>query len=135
MSGVFERNETILFRHCDPAGIVFFPRYLEMVNDSVEALFAKIGHPFHELHRGGGVPTVALVTEFTAPSRLGEKLALKLSVVAIGRTSADLRHEARGGGETRFRIRQRIVNVGSDMRPAPWPEDLRAALARYQETP
>jgi 4-hydroxybenzoyl-CoA thioesterase len=24
-------TQKVLFRHCDPAGIVFFPRYFEMV--------------------------------------------------------------------------------------------------------
>ena len=34
-----EMNVEVGFRHCDPAGIVFYPRYAEMVNDTVEHWF------------------------------------------------------------------------------------------------
>ena len=34
----FTAEMTVAFRHCDPAGIVFYPRYFEMINDFVEAL-------------------------------------------------------------------------------------------------
>ena len=33
---VFSFSQDIGFRHCDPAGIVFYPRYFEMMNDAVE---------------------------------------------------------------------------------------------------
>ena len=32
----FERPLRIRFAHCDPAGIVFFPQYLVMINNLVE---------------------------------------------------------------------------------------------------
>ena len=35
----FTYPHKVLFRHCDPAGIVFYPRYFEMMNDTVEAFF------------------------------------------------------------------------------------------------
>ena len=38
----FEFRQTIGFKHCDPAGIVFYPRYFEMFNDCVEA-FLTVG--------------------------------------------------------------------------------------------
>ena len=31
----FERPRRIRFAHCDPAGIVFFPQYLVMLNNLV----------------------------------------------------------------------------------------------------
>lgn len=33
----FSYRQKVLFMHYDPAGIVFFPRYFEMMNDCVEA--------------------------------------------------------------------------------------------------
>ena len=36
----------VLFKHCDPAGIVFHPRYFETVNDCVAAFFDALGDPF-----------------------------------------------------------------------------------------
>jgi 4-hydroxybenzoyl-CoA thioesterase len=43
---LFSINQKVLFKHCDPAGIVFYPRYFEMINDCVEAFFDEIGTPF-----------------------------------------------------------------------------------------
>ena len=44
---VFQREQVVRFGHCDPAGIVFFPRYFEMLNELVEDWFAQaLGLPF-----------------------------------------------------------------------------------------
>ena len=58
---MFEMTQKILFKHCDPAGIVFFPRYFEMINDCVEEFFAEmLDWPFETLLKTNGVPTVAI---------------------------------------------------------------------------
>ncbi|CPO21707.1 4-hydroxybenzoyl CoA thioesterase [Bordetella pertussis] len=36
MAEPFVSEVEVRFRHCDPAGIVFYPRYFEMINDFVE---------------------------------------------------------------------------------------------------
>ena len=52
---MYEFHQKVLFKHCDPAGIVFFPRYYEMVNDCVEAFFADVlDWPFEAMHGAGG---------------------------------------------------------------------------------
>lgn len=99
----FRRRLTVRFRHCDPAGIVFFPRYLEMLNDLFEDFMAGLGHPFAALHGSdaapgaetGGVPTVRVEADFLAPSRLGDQLELTLGVARLGRSSVTLACEAR----------------------------------------
>ena len=46
--------QKVQFKHCDPAGIVFYPRFIEMINDAVEAMFDEaIGWPFEVLLRDG----------------------------------------------------------------------------------
>ena len=74
----YTRPFAIEFGHCDPAGIVFYPRYVEMVNHMAENFFADvIGHPYARvIGDGNGCPTVRLEVDFRAPSRLGERLAL-----------------------------------------------------------
>ena len=70
-------SQRVRFQHCDPAGIVFFPRYFEMVNATVEEWFAeRLGMPFAEMHgpTQGGVPTASIRADFRAPSRLGDLL-------------------------------------------------------------
>ena len=81
------------FNHCDPAGIVFYPRYFEMTNAAVESLFRDgLRHPFARLMaEGAGVPTARIEVDFRAPSRLGDRLDLAVDVVALGRSSVTFR--------------------------------------------
>ena len=46
---VFETVIPVRFQHCDPAGIVFYPRYLEMINQTVEEWFAAMGRAFPDM--------------------------------------------------------------------------------------
>ena len=125
----FKYPQKILFKHCDPAGIVFYPRYFEMINDCVEAFFDQVvGLPFHTLHAVGGVPTVETRTRFTAPSRHGDQIELTLACTRVGRSSLDLTVTGAQGAETRFVTETTLVFVDLDGRPAPWPEDVRARL-------
>ena len=132
----YARDIRIEFSHCDPAGIVFFPRYFEMINSVVENFFReRLGHPFERITmiEGHGVPTVHLETDFRAPSRLGDLVRFTLTVSGLGRASLDLHHRAAMGGELRLEARQRIVWIGRDGRAAPWPDALRAGLVREME--
>ena len=58
----FQKLVKVRFQHCDPAGIVFYPRYFEMVNAVVEDWFEEMGEPFATLRTESAlvVPTVQL---------------------------------------------------------------------------
>ena len=73
--GFFRSEILIRFAHCDPAGIVFYPRYLEMFNNLVEDWFREgLGLPFPDLiKRGWGVPTAHLEVDFVATCFLGRR--------------------------------------------------------------
>ena len=132
----FAYPQKVLFRHCDPAGIVFFPRYAEMVNDAVEALFAdRLGWPFETMHPDAGVPTAAIDLQFKAPSRHGDTLTLEITIAAIGGSSMKLRTRAACGDETRFTADQTIVCINATGRPQRWPEDVRARATKIMEAP
>ena len=127
----YTRPFAIEFNHCDPAGIVFYPRYLEMVNHMAENFFADVvGHPYARMIAdGNGCPTVRLQVDFRAPSRLGERLTLRLRVTGVGRSSGDFAVEGRGPeGHMRFEARKRMVCIGPDTRAAPWPDAIRDKL-------
>lgn len=132
---MFERREKILFRHCDPAGIVFFPRYFEMVNDHVEAFFAEILHwPFEVMLADGGLPTRAISTGFTAPSRHGDVLTLRLDLRRLGDTSLEYRMTASAGDELRFETEATLVHIDRQGRPSPWPETIRDRIQTWKDT-
>lgn len=129
---MFERNELIRFQHCDPAGIVFYPRYVEMINATVEDWFAAIGLPFAEIHitRNVAIPVVSLSVEFQMPSRLGEFVTFSLTLERLGTSSAKLSLSARCGDQARLQASLTLVHIDkADMRPRPWPEEFRVAMS------
>jgi 4-hydroxybenzoyl-CoA thioesterase len=132
----FTVTRTVRFQHCDPAGIVFYPRYFEMINATVEDWFEAMGMPFSAMHgaEGAGVPTVSISAEFPAPSRLGDRLEFGVTVEKLGRASAGLKIEARCQGELRLVARPVLVWIdGAAMKARPWPDDLRRRMAEMME--
>jgi 4-hydroxybenzoyl-CoA thioesterase len=125
------RTVPVEFNHCDPAGIVFYPRYFEMTNSVTENFFAEVvGRSYAQMtmRDGNGVPTVRIEADFRAPSRLGDRLAFTLEVVRLGGSSATFRIVARVGEEVRMEARLTLVWVSPEGRAAPWPADMRARL-------
>ena len=138
MSGqIFTARRKVRFADCDAAGIVFYPRYLEMLNGVVEDWFAgPLGASFRELHveRHVSVPTAAVEARFIAPSRLEDELTFSLTATRLGGASCGLRHLIECDGQRRFEATQTIVYVGRSLKPEPWPEALRAGIAPFVET-
>jgi 4-hydroxybenzoyl-CoA thioesterase len=128
----FHHDQPVLFRHCDPAGIVFYPRYFEMLNDVAEAWFAaRLGWDWSDLHGPAGmaVPTVAVDVHFRAPSRHGDALVFTLRVTRVGRTSVGLSIVATCGAEVRLSATQTLVCIAKETgRPVAWPEHVRRKI-------
>lgn len=125
----FFYHQKIKFRQCDPAGIVFYPRYFEMINDTVEAFFDQVLHyPFADVMQGNGVPTVQIDARFTAPSYLGEVLDIALNVARVGRSSLDLRFDALCDTQPRFNARATLVFIAGQGTATPWPDKIRTVL-------
>jgi len=127
----YQRLIQVEFNHCDPAGIVFYPRYFEMTNSVIENFFAeRLGRSFAQItmRDHGGVPTVRITADFRAPSRLGDMLTFTLTVRHLGGSSVALALTATVGPEVRLAADLTLVWVTPKGRAAPWPADLRAAL-------
>jgi 4-hydroxybenzoyl-CoA thioesterase len=85
---IFTKQEKLKFKHIDYAGIVFYPRFLEMLNDLVEDWFEEaLDRPFSKMHETNGIPTVDLKIQFKNPARLGEVLTKKLWVIELRNSS------------------------------------------------
>ncbi|MEO0363374.1 MAG: thioesterase family protein [Pseudomonadota bacterium] len=128
----FVFHQKVLFKHCDPNGIVFYPRYFEMTNDAVEAWFAdRLGAPFEELHgpQGLGVPTAAIEIAFKAPSFHGDLLDFTLTPRRLGRASLRLSTVADCAGERRLTMTSTLVMAAAKGGGArPWPDEIRARI-------
>ena len=130
----FTLQQKVRFQHCDPAGIVFYPRYFEMINATVEEWFAqRLGVPFERLHGplGAAVPTASMAVKFHAPSRLGEMMEFRLKPTRIGRASLVLSIEAYCGAEKRLSMESTLVFTSKEVSgPEPWPDDLRQRISQ-----
>lgn len=125
----FRLQQPVRFQHCDPAGIVFYPRYFEMINLCVETWCEEVlSYPFSAMHGGGfAIPTATISVDFTAPSRLGDVLEFSLEVEKVGRTSVSLAFRAVAGEELRLKGSSVLVHVDQKVgKPVRWPEDVRA---------
>ncbi|MGP9565962.1 acyl-CoA thioesterase [Halomonas sp. AOP5-B2-8] len=125
----FTSQRKVRFQHCDPAGIVFYPRYFELINSVVEDWFEEVvQHDFNQLHieSGTGVPTAAIDTQFHAPSRLGELLNFELTVQAVGRSSLDLKIVAYCGEQKRLTSYSTLVFMDlTSGKSMPWTDAIR----------
>ena len=132
----FTKSTLIRFRHCDPAGIVFYPRYFEMLNDLVEDWFQSMDWDFASLHseKQQGIPTVKIETEFLAASRLGDVLELRLELLKLGNSSFELAYVASCNGELRLQAKANLVyisNDGQQIKSLPIPDKLREKMHPY----
>ncbi|HVO17067.1 MAG TPA: thioesterase family protein [Alphaproteobacteria bacterium] len=126
----------IRFTHTDPAGIVFFPRFFEMIQAAVEEWFTQgLGINFAKFVRDGfGTPTAHTECDFLKPCFLGDFLDIAVTLERVGRTSLELSFVGTVDGEERLRARSVLVLFSLIRRATvPIDGDLRARLERYRE--
>ncbi|MCW6510000.1 acyl-CoA thioesterase [Lichenifustis flavocetrariae] len=136
-TAVWSTAVPIRFRHCDPAGIVFTPRYFDILNEAVEQFFgAALGLDYYLLisERKIGLGYAQASCEFLKPSRMGEVLDVAVLVERIGGSSYTLVLPVfKDGVEV---VRGRLVTVTTMLEAftsRPIPDDIRAGLEGYRD--
>ena len=133
---VFSIKRSMRFSDCDPAGMVFYPHYFVMLNGLVEDWFTEgLGVNYAHLLgvRGIGLPTVALQSEFRAPSRMGDTLEMRLQVQRVGARSITLRIDYVQGTTCCVQIGLTLVTTSLAHDGAiDIPTDVREAIAHWQ---
>ena len=131
----FEKHHLIRFHHCDPAGIVFYPEYLVIIDELIEDWCTegkKISFAdLHAVHRVG-IPAARIEVDFLSPSKIGDVLCLRLFVTRIGTKSFRLLVEA--SVDEKVRLRAELVRVVASLdglRGIPVPDVLRARFQPY----
>ncbi|MBK5913917.1 acyl-CoA thioesterase [Rhodocyclus purpureus] len=134
---VFTKKKNVRFSHCDPAGIVFYPRYAELCNELVEDWFREaLGVDFHQFQEKLrlSVPAVRLNVEFLQPSTYGEVLEFALHVTELGNSSLSLSVIAWCGEQERVRIQLKLVMISLDtMRSVKIDDEWRAKFSAFLE--
>jgi 4-hydroxybenzoyl-CoA thioesterase len=91
-----KRQVTIEWGDCDPAGIVFYPRYFEIFDASTAYLFqAALGYSKYEMTLRFGIvgyPMVETGAYFHVPSRYGDVVSIETQITRFGRSSFDVSH-------------------------------------------
>jgi 4-hydroxybenzoyl-CoA thioesterase len=87
---------------CDPAGIIFYPRYFEIFDTSTTALFERaLGMnkiAYLKAYDFAGHPVVETRARFRQPTRFGDDVAIETKVVECAGSSFKLEHRISKGG-------------------------------------
>jgi 4-hydroxybenzoyl-CoA thioesterase len=97
------RTIRIEWGDCDPAGIVFYPRYFAFFDACTAALFEQAltmnGREMRKTYGCVGFPLVDTRARFLIPSRFGDEVTVATQVTACRRSSFDVHHRLLKGGE------------------------------------
>jgi 4-hydroxybenzoyl-CoA thioesterase len=90
------RKTRIEWCDCDPAGIIFYPRYFEIFDTSTTVLIERaLGMnkiEYLKAYDFAGHPLVQSRARFRTPTRFGDEVAIETTLVGIGRSSFKIEH-------------------------------------------
>jgi 4-hydroxybenzoyl-CoA thioesterase len=97
------RTVRIEWGDCDPAGIVFFPRYFQMLDASTTALFERaLGMTKFQFLKAYGIigyPVVDVRARFILPSRFSDVVEIETTIGELRRSSFLVNHRLLKDGE------------------------------------
>ena len=136
------RTTRIEWCDCDPAGIIFYPRYFEIFDTGTTALFeralgmSKIA--YLKAYDFAGHPVVETRARFRQPTRFGDDISIETTLVECGESTFKLEHRVSKGGtlavegfETRVWVKRDAGNPRR-MRPQPIPPEVVSRLKQAE---
>ena len=130
----------IQWGECDPAGIVFYPRYFEMFDGSTTAMFsAATGlnkYQLFEHYKFAGYPMVDTRAQFFIPCRFGDDVTIETTMTEAKRSSFSITHLLKKDGKLAVEAFETRVWVGRDpadaakIKSQPIPAEVLAKLSR-----
>jgi 4-hydroxybenzoyl-CoA thioesterase len=130
---------------CDPAGIVFYPRFYAWMDTVSHVLAREMGIPRESMIPPGldmlGFPVVGTQAQYVTPARMDDILEVRTWVARVGRSSLSLRHEILrmepDGSETMVAHGHEdrvFISHGADgLRARELTPRMREALARFSD--
>ncbi len=141
--GVHNHVVEVRWGHCDPAGIVYFPRFFDMFHEAMETWFSTcLAAPYQDVivRRKIGFPSVHTEADFSKPTAFGETIVVELRLEHLGRSSLRLGYrirgaqdpaDARGRGATVVAVMDLDPTSTDYRRAIPLPDDLREAMQAF----
>jgi 4-hydroxybenzoyl-CoA thioesterase len=115
---VNKRIVRITWGDCDPAGIVYYPRYFEMFDESTVALFERaLGMTKYQSQKEfdfAGYPMVDTRAKFSIPNRYGDDVEIESTIAEFRRSSFDIQHRMLKNGALSVECSETRVWVGRD---------------------
>jgi 4-hydroxybenzoyl-CoA thioesterase len=115
---VNKRTVRITWGDCDPAGIVYYPRYFEMFDESTVALFERaLGMTKYQSQKEfdfAGYPMVDTRAKFSIPNRYGDDVEIESTIAEFRRSSFDIQHRMLKDGQLSVECSETRVWVGRD---------------------
>jgi 4-hydroxybenzoyl-CoA thioesterase len=136
---VNRRDVQIQWGDCDPANIVFYPRYFEMFDASTAMLFELAGFSKLDIvNRYGlvGIPMVDTRAKFHIASSHGDWITIESRVASFKRSSFEVTHKVFKGEALAIEAFETRVLVGrhpddpARLKSAPVPEEVIARFMR-----
>jgi 4-hydroxybenzoyl-CoA thioesterase len=132
------RNVRIEWCDCDPAGIIFYPRYFEMFDTSTTVLIERaLGMnkiDYLKAYAFAGHPLVETRARFRVPTRFGDEVAIETALIECGRSSFKVEHRLTKAGALAvegFETRVWVVRPTDDpsrIRSQPIPPEVLACF-------
>jgi 4-hydroxybenzoyl-CoA thioesterase len=127
------RNVRIEWGDCDPAGIIFYPRYFEIFDASTAALFERALSitklQMFKTFDFAGFPLVRTRARFLKPTRFGDDVTVETKI-SFGRSSFEIEHRLHLKGDTCVECSEKRVWVVRDaqgrLTSHPVPADVKA---------
>ena len=136
---VNSRAVRIEWGDCDPAGIVYYPRYFAFFDASTSALLERaLGmtkHHYLKAYDFSGHPLVSTRARFLIPTRFGDDVRIDTTVVKFHRSSFDIQHRLHKNGALAVEGFETRVWVQGDpakgtMKGAPIPQAVIERLSK-----
>lgn len=128
---------TIRHGHCDPAGIVYTPKFFDLFNQAIEAWFIEaLGIDYYHVigERRTGLGYVTASADFFEPCVMGDNLEIFLRVARVGTKSYTLMLHAMRDGKEALRGHFTTVTTTLDgHKSIAIPADIKAAIVAYSE--
>ena len=130
---VNRRDVQIQWGDCDPANIVYYPRYFAMFDDSTSIMFEAAGCSKQDLvHKYGlvGIPMVDTRAKFHIPSTHGDWITIESRIESIKRSSFEVVHRVFKGERLAIEAFETRVLVGrhpddpAKLKSAPFPQEI-----------